>query len=294
MSMGSYTQVIVGGMLLVVAYFFGRYINNQEFWSKGLAAGTSLQQTVKLQSESAPVEAEVHAAAVHDPNSLQRSLRERILGERARRESGVGVDEPDPRQTVESAIQARTPDVASSSEEIVEPDFSMLETQLAQPEETRLPKPDIQLPPAKPLIAKHRPAPDVRNTVRGTVDRLPPRKAKFSIEYRQKPKLASPATPPEQKMATRRGVIEFPKVSGRLVPVSRARDREMQPLQPVNYVSYTTVFGDTLHGLSSRFFGTPEYYLEIYLANRQILENPSQVPVNTTIRIPVVAEMVCQ
>jgi nucleoid-associated protein YgaU len=70
-----------------------------------------------------------------------------------------------------------------------------------------------------------------------------------------------------------------------MVPV-RERVGRWDP-EPKDYVNYTTVFGDTLHSLSTKFFGTPDRYLDIYLANRQLIESPSEVPVNTEIRIPV-------
>lgn len=53
------------------------------------------------------------------------------------------------------------------------------------------------------------------------------------------------------------------------------------------FTEYVTRFGDTLPAISKHFYGTPDYYLDIYLANRDKLRNPAQVPAGIALKIPV-------
>lgn len=53
------------------------------------------------------------------------------------------------------------------------------------------------------------------------------------------------------------------------------------------FVAYRTREGDTLQGVSIRYFGKPDFYLDIYLANRDVLSNPAQVPADVVLKIPV-------
>ncbi|MEM7455503.1 MAG: hypothetical protein AAF456_14215, partial [Planctomycetota bacterium] len=71
----------------------------------------------------------------------------------------------------------------------------------------------------------------------------------------------------------------------RLVEV-RAQQTELQ-LSTSEFVSRTTQRGDTLQKLASEYYGSPGYYLDIYLANQDQLRNPAEVPIGITLRIPV-------
>ena len=53
------------------------------------------------------------------------------------------------------------------------------------------------------------------------------------------------------------------------------------------FVSRTTRRGDTLQKLATEYYGSPSYYLDIYLANQDVLRNPADVPTGITLRIPV-------
>jgi len=54
-----------------------------------------------------------------------------------------------------------------------------------------------------------------------------------------------------------------------------------------SFSDYQTRAGDTLQTISTRFYGRPDFYLDIYLANRDQLRNPGSVPAGVTLRIPV-------
>ena len=57
-----------------------------------------------------------------------------------------------------------------------------------------------------------------------------------------------------------------------------------------DFKTYVTERGDTLQTISESFFGTPEYYFDLYLANRNILVNPATVPTGVELRIPRIDE----
>ncbi len=278
--MGSYQQMIVGGMLLVTAFVFGRYVMNHPPDSKPIA-NTAEPDELKLQAVSSPP----LSTAGNDAKTLQQSLRDRILGERAQNSTASKTLTPKPE--IESKNESTA--LATLAEQpIAVPDFSHLEPESPSPtppidtQSQRLAAREIavaekrtdfenadrsELSPKFGLELSDNSRPDLRVNQSGP--------ARFSIE----PK-------PPADAFTHRGEINIRELEAKLVPVQRKQSQ--LNLQNREFVDYTTVFGDTLHSLSTKFFGSPEFYLDIYLANRELLRNPSDVPVNTTIRIPVI------
>jgi nucleoid-associated protein YgaU len=49
---------------------------------------------------------------------------------------------------------------------------------------------------------------------------------------------------------------------------------------------YTIVSGDTLWGIASKFLGNGSKYMEIFEANREVIEDPDKIFVGQKIRIP--------
>jgi LysM repeat protein len=62
---------------------------------------------------------------------------------------------------------------------------------------------------------------------------------------------------------------------------------QVDKLPAIRYENHVTRMGDTLHSISTRYYGTSEYYLDIYLANRHQLRNPAEIPNGITLRIPI-------
>jgi hypothetical protein len=63
---------------------------------------------------------------------------------------------------------------------------------------------------------------------------------------------------------------------------------EREHAAATKFRNYQTQSGDTLYSISVKFFGTRDYYLDIYLANRDRLRNPAEVPAaGIPLRIPV-------
>lgn len=71
--------------------------------------------------------------------------------------------------------------------------------------------------------------------------------------------------------------------SDRLVEVVRSSDL---PEEAVDLPEYIVKSGDTLSGVSLKVFGTTRRYLEIYRANRDVLQDPDDLPVGTKLKIP--------
>ena len=300
--MGSYSQMIVGGMLLVVAFFFGRYINQQPIIQTPVIAEVNeLVSAIKPVGSSATVD-----VGAPQKTDQQQTLRDRILSQRNDRTA-------DSEYQVANAVESKQTSAIPTQDfhdAMVEPDFSHLSfgnfsNPIPEPNEI-LPQP--KFPP---------PAPDVmtrqdrivthqgRFTInRRSTDRLPlntidddftrPRpnvSQRFQNRHRDRyghgfeSQQQHFSRQPQRQPQPQRGPLVLDNPRYRMVPV-RERAGRWNP-EPKEYVSYNTVFGDTLHNLSTKFFGTPDRYLEIYLANRQLFESPSEVPVNTEIRIPV-------
>lgn len=70
----------------------------------------------------------------------------------------------------------------------------------------------------------------------------------------------------------------------------RNRINQKMGLESTKFVSHTIERGETLQAISTRYFGGPDYYLDIYLANRDKLRNPTDTVPGTTIQVPVYDE----
>ena len=67
----------------------------------------------------------------------------------------------------------------------------------------------------------------------------------------------------------------------------RDRADSMIGLESTNFVDHTIKDGETLQTISARYFGSPNHYLDIYLANRNKLRNPADTRAGISIRVPV-------
>ncbi len=72
----------------------------------------------------------------------------------------------------------------------------------------------------------------------------------------------------------------------KLVRLRKPIDRQIK-LGTSKFNDYVTQAGDTLPELSTKYYGRPDYYLDIYMANQSQLRNPAEVPAGMTLKIPV-------
>ena len=80
------------------------------------------------------------------------------------------------------------------------------------------------------------------------------------------------------------GLTEAEK--SKLVRLRKPIDRQIK-LGTNKFDDYVTQAGDTLPQLSTKYYGKPDYHLDIYLANLGQLRSPAEVPVGITLKIPV-------
>lgn len=66
----------------------------------------------------------------------------------------------------------------------------------------------------------------------------------------------------------------------------QSRQQTNIPLQTDRFSQHMTQTGDTLQSLSMEYYGKPDFYLDIYLANQQLLRNPALIPAGIQLRIP--------
>lgn len=368
--MGSSAQVIVGGMLLVTAFLFGRYINDQPLVPKQSVETELVENDLPLKpivtsstpkpfsfgfaGEPAPKTAVEQTTSVvptpdvlpapeltqnSDPNSLQRTLRDRILGERRIRRSNTLPNNEIVRTDVEGSFMSSEPLLEKAG--IAVPDFSFLEDSELK-NESPLPEPSsmanrltpIEVPTFDSLKRENElmndvdsvPFNDTRGVIVGPVHDLAKkrivddRSSRFGKTLPLMPPRNNPRFDSGNRLGNFQPNIESTRESRRFSRSDFAGDRVVQSkrstssgtfnqdrdLVPVRhresrlttevtkFIDYTTVFGDTLHGLSSRFFGKPDYYLDIYLANKEKFTNPAKVPVNTKLRIPVMTSLISE
>lgn len=87
---------------------------------------------------------------------------------------------------------------------------------------------------------------------------------------------------------TRKPVIPFGLNAEARSDLARIRDRRdtQIDLHTDSFDWHTTQPGDTLQSISTQYYGKPDFYLDIYLANQKLLRNPADLPAGTQLRIP--------
>lgn len=67
----------------------------------------------------------------------------------------------------------------------------------------------------------------------------------------------------------------------------KSRATSQLSLKTTRFVDHVVQSNETLQSISKRYFGTPDYYLDIYLANRTKLRNPAKIQSGIALRIPI-------
>lgn len=122
---------------------------------------------------------------------------------------------------------------------------------------------------------------------RGVPDRAPAEVADGSSDQwsiRDRSRAASEATNSADATQPR---VPFGLNDAEKNRLSRLNHASTQVNNSTRFEEYRTVMGDTLHSISKRFYGKPDYFLDIYLANRHQLRTPAQVPAGIVLRLPI-------
>lgn len=67
----------------------------------------------------------------------------------------------------------------------------------------------------------------------------------------------------------------------------RSRQTNGLRLETNRFIRHRSKEGETLQKVSRQYYGKPDFYLDIYLANQDVLRNPGRIPKGTSLRIPV-------
>ena len=355
--MGSSQQIIVGILLLISAFVVGRYVHNKpiklgetDFFTSQLQQETNktpdAPDSVFVRKSQSPFAASSTSNTTNG-NSLQQSLRQRILGSRGLAPQGDSQVPGSNNQISQSAFKpaignqnltapkllTHTP--AHTGNTIVEPDFSHLESQ-ALPEFLRMevgdreiasapidrtPEPQYEMRPPletaqmRPTPWRTAPSPDSSRYERpqyrsprlewspGTTLRPEPAES-ISIRTPRRTMPLLPRTIPPARHSTDQPTMQTAKTSrqtSRLADLQPklkanaelsnvlARDQHL-PIEAADFLDYTCKRGDTLHGISKKYYGVSNYYLDIYIHNRDVMRSPSDVRPGQQLRIPVYSE----
>jgi nucleoid-associated protein YgaU len=103
---------------------------------------------------------------------------------------------------------------------------------------------------------------------------------------------ASPPVPPTDNETYRaaKPLIPFGLTQAErknLVRLQRPSRANQIDVGTTRFKSYTSQPGDTLQNLSTRYYGRPDFYLDIYLANKARLRNPGYLPAGVELQIPI-------
>ena len=311
--MGSGQQIIVGVLLLVCAFVFGRYVHN-----KPPERGSDKAQTADLLAEdSALPQQSVFAKkgqlvqgemASNKSNStgppeasLQQTLRDRILGNRARnsnqsdgnRSDLVASQQTPLNKLIDRSItSSKTPQKNRNTDTIVEPDFSALELTGLDSKSRDGNATDRSAP-----IESQTREPVLVGPIPNSRKRLSPEfpqyhSDKIAADQQGKsltPNIIGPKSPPRDEFTQETQIARQPekRVASRS-RLTKVRNRGQHLSIIANdYLTHKSIDGDTLHSISNKYYGKPDFYLDIYVSNRDKLASPSSIPVGTKLKIPV-------
>ena len=182
-------------------------------------------------------------------------------------------------------------------DEIVKPDFSRLETAILEtdwePFVAQTTPPRLLKIPDPPALDPTWPMGETGDTYESNAIanklQLPPSHA------------ITPVQPPfgridRETPTTTRNTRPFSRATGipfglnqqarsELVGVHNRSD-QVKPAT-TNFLDHKTKPGDSLQSLSDQYYGRPDFYLDIYIANQDKLINPATLPPGMTIKIPI-------
>ena len=299
-----YQSLIIGTCLLVGAFLFGRFID-----SSGTDSSTEFATTSSDESNATGQDASPSLAQLPSTSNPGRSLKDRLqgMGPASPGQSRSPFQLPSgDRSLVQDRDRESRPGSAAGALETesgdtqqpmtVTPDFSPLAGRLPLPHlladtpdsGTRQPDEVVDAVPPLSGVLPRQPREPVGDSdvVVGPIGQMGATNHSPS------------ASPPRSTMPPRQSTQVSPAELRQKVPfqlTARARSELAQvhrrsrrvTLDTNQFVNHTVELGETLQSISEKYFGRPDYYLDIYLANQDILINPSDVPAGRTLKIPV-------
>ncbi len=307
--MGSQQQIIVGVLLLAVAFIFGRYISNKPLDDTHQYPASLEDDTVAKQlpvtiddsntDNSKGNEPNIESTRAPVANTLQQSLRERILGKRLTAEQPK--NQPAKNLTSESDVDLSHNNVELGmakklnqfKDDIVQPDFSNLalaeSPTVERPSRSWQSDSELQNDPNVGLdavtVGPLRDPPVVEPPLMRRLDADSHNNAKRRPPLDAEPLEVVAVRPNRDVNAQRQPSSGLTSTKGTLTRVQQRSHR--LSIVAKEYLTHTSRPGDTLHAISNKYYGKPDYYLDIYFANRDQLQNPSLIPEGLQLKIPV-------
>ena len=295
-----YQSLIVGICLLVGAFLFGRMINQPH-----LGRSSQLGSTDALDSGAADETERPSLAHLPSTSQPRQSLKDLLQGKQKRRshpaESPFHLPSGD-RSLVrdrkkELTTESPSLDATEQPPAVATPDFSSLAGPLTAP--TRLaddvvgrsyPPDEVvdAVPPGRPRADQTKPGSGIEVGPIGRTDetRLTTRRS------------GNPPSMPRRQWVRPGPETLGPDTFGRQTPLqmgvsakselARVHQRSRRiALDTDQFVNHRVEPGETLQSISETYYGRPDYYLDIYLANQDVMANPSNLSVGQTLKIPV-------
>ena len=316
--MSSVAQVALGILILGEAFVFGSHIRSLNR-DNSVASENALESSADRdlvwqrpeQNSSRQQPANDSGGLIDLPVAKRRvaAEKDKPAAQSLAKEPAPKIDLPEAEQISLTKPDAPAPNpdeihVANAIQIVeVEPDFSELEMNFARGQ-TDVPASDLtgiaqrmEFAPVKPLyISVDRDRVESRegNSLGVTKMRslAPPESGQHRLVEPENstPFVARKIPPIDPNMVTRKVRPRVPlgltpQAKSRLVRLSSARSNRIQ-LETKEFVNHLAEAGESLHLLSEKYYGTPDYYLDIYLANQDVLDNPARVPAGTPLRIP--------
>jgi nucleoid-associated protein YgaU len=262
------TQIIVGAMILIGAFYFGAVAQRRHgdlvspntppaslekedlVWhipedkdanqSHGNSSTDLIAQSNVTPSELTPSDQPSRPVGTESSYDTDRAAR------------------PDSESEIPQLLTSESP----KPKPIVQPDFSSLASSLIAADSERM-RPVDQVMRTQPMLA-------------------PPSINRDSSE--------PPATVIVRKSISPTGATKpDPSIESNLVPISNGVDHSLE-IYTDSFRVHVTRYGDSLQSLARQYFGSPNFYLDIYLANQDTLTSPASVPIGVTLKIPIYAD----
>lgn len=292
--MNSVQQTIIGLVLVGIAFVFGSYLHRDD--NSGVEqAKNSEPQNLAWQADgstsSAPMDSmprlrpSVSSDFGETPSSSMPSVQKPKL------------EEANLVPRLETPSQ---PEMTLKSRRIAAPDFSRFSY---ESDDVAPPVPQPKSDEATQNFASHFP-----NELDAVVDSVPPVRPipEETVHYESSPSNLQLQKPTIDSMSILNNALEnqvavqpritipprAPAETYRMktqtnVVAVRPKERSPVMMNATRFATHRSVEGETLQDLALKYFGDRDYYLDIYVANQNVLDNPAILPAGIDLRIPI-------
>lgn len=296
-------QILIGAAALTGAFFFGSVMQRRHGDLEKTKSSQPMLEHEDLVWSSAP---QPNPNGNTGDATSKLSVAEATVGRTTPSPEAPG---PTPPADLTGSFQRETTAAPGLERKVVQPDFSRWSApEVSLDGRVQQPSPMLPLNPPPPLLSgpseprgELRPStPAAGNSIDSfspgkTAPESDPWTAPLSSVLLNRPALAPsgaqprPSDSPQVKggFAPPFGASEAAprNATSELVPVNRETTRKIE-LDADSFRIHVTRVGDTLQSLALKYYGKPDFYLDIYLANQDQLESPVNLPAGKPLKIP--------